>query len=192
LKDGRWNKYGNNGRNLTGKKVGIIGVGNIGKDLVSLLQPFNCKILGNDIREDTEQLNFYKRNGVIKASKDAIYEFSDIISLHVPLTDLTRNLINEKVFPVMSPNSFLINTCRGDVVNEADLLYALKSKKIAGAALDVYSNEENPNFYKTPFHEELFSLPNVIPTPHMGGTSQEASLALGMTAIKNLRDYFSK
>lgn len=192
LKKGNWNKYENNARELTGKIIGIIGVGNIGKDLVSLLNPFNCKILANDIREDKAQLEFYKENNIDKSSKETIYSQSDILTLHVPLTSLTKEIINFKSLSTMKPTSFLINTCRGEVVNEIDLFYSLKNKEIAGVALDVYQNEEKPDFYKTTFHEELFSLPNVIPTPHIGGTSKESSFALGMTAIQNLKNYFVK
>ncbi|MEM3091175.1 MAG: phosphoglycerate dehydrogenase [Candidatus Pacearchaeota archaeon] len=185
LKNNVWNKYGNEGRNLSGKTIGIIGVGNIGKDLVSLLKPFECNILVNDIREDSEQKKFYKENNLKEFSKEEIYKFSDIITIHTPLTELTRNMITKREFRLMKPDSFLINTARGEIVNEDDLIWALKNKVIAGAGLDVYSGE-------IPQNVELLTLKNVYCTPHIGGTSKESILALGYNAIKNLRDYFGK
>ncbi len=185
MKEGIWNKYNNHGRNLTEKIIGIIGVGNIGKDLVSLLSPFNCTILANDIREDLEQRQFYQEHNLIESSKEEIYRQADIITIHTPLTKLTQNLITRKQFKMMKPTSYLVNTARGEIVNEGDLLWALKNRIIAGAGLDAYSVEPPRNL-------ELLSLGNVFCTPHIGGTSQEASFALGITAIKNLREYFGK
>jgi len=190
LREGIWNKYNNKGRNLTEKTIGIIGVGNIGKDLVSLLKPFDCKILVNDIRKDAEQKQFYSKNNLIEVSKKEIYKTSDIITIHTPLTELTRNMITKKEFNLMRKDSYIINTARGEIVNEEDLFWALKNKIIAGAALDVYTHENEPNFYEKPFYQRLRSLPNIILTPHMGGTSKEASLALGINAINNLKKYF--
>jgi phosphoglycerate dehydrogenase-like enzyme len=184
LKEGVWNKYGSQGRNLTHKTIGVIGVGNIGKDLVSLLTPFNCHILANDLRQDTEQKRFYQFYNVEEASKETVYKESDIITVHAPLTDLTRGMITKKELQMMKPSAFIINTARSRIVNETDLLWALKNEVIAGAGLDVYDNEEPP------YNIELLSMPNVYCTPHIGGTSKEASLALGKKAIQNLKDFY--
>jgi len=184
LKGGIWNKYGVQGRNLTEKTVGIIGVGNIGKDLISLLAPFNCHILANDLRTDLAQKQFYQDYHVEESSKERIYQESDILTVHAPLTDLTRGMITQKEIQSMKPSAFIINTARAKIINEDDLLWALKNKIIAGAGLDVYDNEEPP------YNLELLSLPNVYCTPHIGGTSKEASLALGIKAIQNLKDFY--
>src|SRR3990172_4244597 len=129
FKDGKWNKNG--GRSLTGKTIGIIGVGNIGKDLISLLRPYNCQVLVNDIREDKKQRNFYIQNKLSEESKEAIYKKSDIITIHTPLTGLTKNMVDAYVFSIMKSTSFLINTARGGLVDEGALLWALKNGIIA-------------------------------------------------------------
>lgn len=184
MKEGIWNKYNSEGRKLTGKTIGIIGVGNIGKELVKLLKPFNCKILVNDIRKDEDQIRFYEENNLVNSSKETIYKESDIITIHTPLTELTKNLITKEKFMIMKPDSFIINTARGEIVNEEDLLWALKNKIIAGAGLDVYAEEP-------PQNSELLNLKNVFCTPHIGGTSKEAAFALGLTAINSLKEYFN-
>ena len=170
LKEGVWNKYGSQGRNLTGKTVGVIGVGNIGKDLISLLTPFHCHILANDLKNDSAQRQFYQDYAVEEASKNQIYQESDIITIHTPLTKLTENLITKREFQSMKPSAFVINAARSRIANEADLLWALKNNVIAGAGLDVYDHEE------LPYNLELLSLPNVYCTPHIGGTSKDESL----------------
>ena len=179
LKSGIWNKNG--GAQLTGKTVGIIGVGNIGKELIEILKPFNCNFLLNDVL-DINILNY--KNALI-VEKNRIYNEADFISIHTPLTKETENLINLEVLKKMKSTSFLINTARGGIVNERDLKYALKNGFIAGAALDVYDIEP-------PNDLELLNLPNLICTPHTGGNAQEAVLAMGLSAIHHLIEYKSK
>ncbi|MEL1141956.1 NAD(P)-dependent oxidoreductase, partial [Campylobacter jejuni] len=96
LKKQEWDKNG--GIQLTGKNVGIIGVGNIGKDLISILKPFNCTIFVNDIIQQDE---YYKENNLIKATKEEIYKECDIVTIHTPLTELTKGIINKNVFTMM-------------------------------------------------------------------------------------------
>ena len=177
LKTGVWNKNG--GTQLSEKTIGIIGVGNIGKELIEILAPFNCKILVNDIIN----LKNIENNMVKRVEKDTIFFESDIISIHTPLNKETANLINFEVFKKMKETAFLINTARGGIVNEQDLKLALKNKLIAGAALDVYDVEP-------PIDLELLQLPNLICTPHTGGNANEAVLAMGMSAIEHLIQYF--
>jgi len=180
LKQLNWNKDG--GTQLTGKTIGIIGLGHIGKELVTLLQPFNCRILVNDITDVTQYA--YSRN-FICVSKDELFSEADIISIHTPFTSATANLINEAVFTKMKPTALLINTARGCIVNEDDLKNALEKNIIAGAALDVYETEP-------PQNKELLSLPNLICTPHTGGNSYEAVVAMGMSAISHLVNFRDK
>jgi D-3-phosphoglycerate dehydrogenase len=177
LKEGNWNKNG--GFQLTGKTIGIVGFGNIARELVFLLKPFQCKILVNDIIDLSAVVSRFE---VTSVSKDVLFQESDIITVHTPLTVGTRNLFNKQVFEKMKSSALLINTARGGIVNEVDLKLALQEKKIAGAALDVY--EEEP-----PVDSELLQLENLICTPHTGGNSCEAVVAMGMSALEHLIDY---
>ncbi len=175
LKEGTWQKEG--GFELSGKTIGIIGVGFIGKELIRLLEPFNCKILVNDI---VDQESYYRVHGLIEATKEDIYKEADIISIHTPFDETTKDLITLREFKMMKPTAFLLNTARGGIVNEADLKYALKNSLIAGAGIDAYVVEP-------PIDRELIDLPNLIATPHIGGNSKEAVLAMGLSAIENLK-----
>ena len=177
LKQMVWNKKG--GTQLTGKTIGIIGLGNIGKDLVSLLQPFGCNFLVNDIIDISDYAILHRLR---IASKEEIYKNADIITIHTPLNSETSNLINLEVFKMMKSTAFLINTARGGIVNEKDLKFALEHKIISGAAIDVYESESVLN-------EELLVLPNLICTPHTGGNSLEAVVAMGLSAIEHLIRY---
>ena len=177
LKNGNWVKKG--GVELSGKKFGIIGLGNIGKDLVNLLQPFGCDIYINDIDPDQE---FIANNNLIFSSKNEIYTNCDIISLHVPLTKKTSNMITKSELSIMKSSGIIINTARGELINLDDLEYFLINKKIGGAALDVYDEEP-------PTRTELLSLPNLVNTPHIGGNSKEAVIAMGISAINNLINF---
>ncbi|MDF1672080.1 MAG: phosphoglycerate dehydrogenase [Vicingaceae bacterium] len=177
LSNGNWQKDG--GEQLTGKTVGIIGVGFIGKELVKMLQPFNCKILVNDI---INQDDYYKENGLIESSKEDIFKNCDVITVHTPLTEDTKHILNKKSFDMMKPNAIILNTARGGIVEENDLYDALSTGNIRAAALDVY--EEEP-----PTNLELLKLPNLICTPHIGGNAKEAVLAMGMSAIGHLMYY---
>lgn len=176
LKKNVWNKSG--GLQLTGKTIGIIGAGCIGKEMVELLKPFNCNILINDIYK----LRGLKQKSIIQVEKEVIYIKSDIISIHTPLNVETDNLIDLSVMGKMKKTAIIINTSRGKIINEEDLKFALKNKIIAGAALDVYEKEP-------PEDLELLKLDNVICTPHIGGNSKEAVLAMGRSAIDHLIDF---
>ena len=173
LKTGVWNKNG--GIQLTGKTVGIIGAGNIGKELINLLKGFQCKILVNDITE----IRDINGNNITFVDKSTLYSESDFISIHTPLTKETENLINLDVLKKMKNSAFLINTARGGIVNENDLKYALQNELIGGAAIDVYSEEP-------PTDLELLGLTNLISTPHTAGNSLEAVLEMGASAIEHL------
>jgi len=180
LRDGKWNKSG--GMELSGKTVGIIGVGNIGKEVVKLLKPFGCRVLVNDI---IDQSAYYKRNKLEEVEKDVIYSDSDVITIHAPLTDATRHIINKQTLSIMKKDAFVINSARGGIVNTDDLKWALVNNVIAGAAVDVY--EEEP-----PDDRELLKLPNLICTPHIGGNSAESVLSMGRSAIQHLRSFFKE
>lgn len=176
LSNGIWQKNG--GYSLYNKTIGIIGIGNIGQELINLLKAFNCTILVNDVVNQDE---YYKKHNLKEASKEEIFRHSDIITIHTPLNEQTNNLININTLQLMKKSAFLINTSRGEIVNLNDLKLALKTNLIAGAAIDVYHEEP-------PKDLELLGLPNLICTPHIGGNSEEAVLAMGRSAIKQLKD----
>jgi phosphoglycerate dehydrogenase-like enzyme len=180
LKAGIWDKNG--GFQLTGKTIGIIGVGHIGKELIRLLEPFKCKILVNDILDQSE---YYQEKNLKEVSKKEMYLTSDIITIHTPYTDITNNMINLEVLKIMKKTAYILNTARGGIINEVDLKYALQNNIIAGAAIDSY--EEEP-----PTDSELLKLENLITTPHIGGNSKEAVEAMGMSAINHLKVFFNK
>jgi len=176
LKNGIWKI--NIGSEISGKTIGIIGLGNVGTDLVRLLKPFKCKILVNDI------INIKKKCKKLKlkfSTKKEIFKVADLITIHTPLTNLTKNLVNKSHLKLMKKSSFIINTSRGGIVNEQDLYNYLQNKKIMGAALDVYQNE--PCYKK-----KLIRLKNIICTSHIGGSTEEAIKNMGLAAIKNLKN----
>jgi D-3-phosphoglycerate dehydrogenase len=177
-KNGTWNKSG--GFELSGKTVGIIGVGFIGKELVRLLKPFGCKILVNDIINQDE---YYKEQGLIEVSKEQIYIKSDIVTIHTPHNDMTNNMIDLTVLQSMKKSAYILNTARGGIINEQDLKYALENGIISGAGIDAYEQEP-------PTDKEFLSLPNLICTPHIGGNAKEAVEAMGMSAIKHLLEFY--
>ncbi len=179
LKRGGWKRDG--GQELSGKTVGIIGCGNVGQELVRLLQPFQCRIQVRDIADRSE---FCRQFSAMKAGFDALIEEADIVTLHVPLTEYTENLIDKAVFAKMKASAFLVNTSRGQVVHQGDLHQALVSGAIAGAGLDVFWEEP-------PTDTEFLQLPNLMVTPHIGGNAREAVEAMGKVAIQNLVEYFA-
>tara|TARA_B100000315_G_scaffold168862_1_gene157426 strand:+ start:443 stop:1417 length:975 start_codon:yes stop_codon:yes gene_type:complete len=178
LKAAEWDKNG--GYQLAGKTVGIIGCGHVGSDVVRHLSPFNCKVLVRDI---VNKSYFCKEQGASIASSEEVIERSDIISLHVPLTELTRQMVNKSFLRKMKSTAFLINTCRGSVVDQEALKSALNQRVIAGAALDVFAEEP-------PTDIEFLSLPNLMVTPHIGGNAKEAVEAMGRSAIGHLISFF--
>jgi len=174
---GNWNMHV--GALLTGKTVGIIGCGNIGKDLVELLQNFNCEIIVNDLKNFH---NFYQKFNIKALSLDDLLMNSDIVTLHVPLDNSTSNILDESKLKMMKSSAILINTARGGLVDENALKRTLKQKKIAAAAFDVLFEEPPSDF-------ELISLDNFFVTPHIGGSAKESILAMGIAAIEGLDNY---
>ena len=180
MKKGKWIRDG--GQNLSGKTIGIIGCGNVGKEVVELLKPFDCEILINDIENRDK---YCEEHDVKESSFELLIKASDIVSMHVPLTNLTKNMIDKNVLRAMKNKAFLINTSRGPVVNPTDLYRALISGEILGAALDVFCAEP-------PNDEDFLKLPNLMVTPHIGGNSVEAVEAMGKGAIDNLVKFFNR
>jgi D-3-phosphoglycerate dehydrogenase len=178
LKNGHWQRI--IGSEIAGKTVGLIGFGRIGKRVAKMLQGFSCRILANDIAPDHEVASRYD---VKFCRKEDIYRKADIISLHVPATPLTRNLIRETELAMMKSGACLINTARGQIVVESDLYEALKKGEIAGAAIDV--------FQKEPYSGPLCELENVVLTAHSGSCSTEARCLMESGAAKEVICFFN-
>jgi phosphoglycerate dehydrogenase-like enzyme len=161
---------------LSGRTVGIIGCGFIGKDLVELLQPWGCTLLANDILDFPD---FYLHYGVTPVGLEELLQRSDVVTLHVPLDKSTRNMISAERLALMKPSAILINAARGGLVDEAALKAMLVKKLLAAAAFDVFAVEP-------PQDQELLALPNFLVSPHIGGSAEEATLAMGRAAIDGL------
>lgn len=178
MKDGKWLKKELVGRELRGKTVGIVGFGAIGKRVADLCMAFGAQIIAYDVVGVPDE---YKKKGVAQKSADALMRESDIITLHVPLVKETKWMINNKTIDVMKKGAILVNASRGEVVEERALLAALKSGRLAGAALDVFEKEP-------PESRELVSLPNVLVSPHIGGQTEEAQNEASIIVAKKLID----
>jgi len=174
VRTGEWISYG--GSQLTGKCFGIIGCGNIGQDLIRLLKSFECKIFVHDL---VEYKNFFLEHEVIFCGLDELLEKSDIVSIHTPYNNNTKNILDNKKLALMKASAILINTARGGLVDEVALKNMLQSKKLAGAAFDVFCVEP-------PEDQELLKMENFYATPHIGGSTEEAILAMGRAAIDGL------
>jgi glyoxylate reductase len=160
------------GTDLKGKTLGIVGMGRIGAMVAKRALGFDMRVIYYS-RKPIDGVKFeYK-------TLNELLQESDYVSLHVPLTDETKHLINTRALNLMKPTGFLVNTARGPIVDETELLSALKSGKIAGAALDVWENEPHPR-------PELVEMENVILTPHIASATQSARMAMGNAAITNL------
>jgi len=166
----------NKGRELTESRVGIVGFGNIGKDFCTLLKPFNCSISYFDPYYFE---NIYNQQAITKLSLEDIFKKCDIISIHLPLNSKTKNLITKKYLKFMSLNSILINTSRGNIVNEEDLYNCLFNKLIAGAGFDVMAIEPPKNY-------NLIKLNNFFITPHVGSSTVETIKKMGLAAIDSI------
>ncbi len=163
---------------VTGKHVGFIGLGSIGKEVCKLLSGFDAKLCYYDVfrlsGEEEKQLNvkFFLLEQLVKTV--------DIISLHVPLTDSTRNLINQETISLMKDTAILVNTCRGEVVDENALYDALASGRLLGAGLDVFATEP------LAAESKLRELDNVVLTPHIGGGTMDAMQRVAVRAGENI------
>ena len=176
LKNGLWNKSA--GFQLIGKTIGIIGLGNTGKEIVRLIKPFDW-VYANDIIAQDEFCNL---NNINEVTKDEIFKNSDFVTINTPYNENTKNMVDLDILRSMKKSAYIINIARGGIINEADLIYALKNKIIAGAAIDAYV-EEPPTDY------EFLKLPNLICTPHIGGNSKEAVEAMGISAINHPKGF---
>lgn len=164
------------GHSIIGKTLGIIGLGRIGSMVARRAEGYNLTVLYNKREPDPEA---EKELGVEFTSLNDLLSKSDIVSLHVPLTPETRHMMNKDTLALMKKRSFLINTARGQIVEEDALVQALRHGDLAGAALDVFDNEPNIN-------PELTAMPNVITTPHIASATWEARNKMGEQAVASI------
>lgn len=175
MKEEKWEKGKFQGTELKGKNYGTIGIGKIGARVAELSRAFGMNILANDVIPIPEDL--VKRLDIRVSTQEEVFSHSDFVDIHVPLTRETENLASYSKFKMMKKTAFLLNTSRGKVVNEKDLLRALDEKVIAGAALDVFDIEP-----PVPF--DLAKHENVIATPHIAGQTVEAQNAAGSEIVE--------
>lgn len=178
---GEWvgNSHGLDMFLLHGKKLGIIGFGNIGKQVARKVSGFDMDVSYFDVRRADAALEAEYR--VSFKSLDALIAESDIITLHLHANESTRNIIGSTQFAQMKNNAVLINVSRAQLVDQAALLEALREKRIAGAGLDVYEKEP------TQAHDPLLTLPNVVATPHMAGSTYDTYAMVMQRALENFR-----
>lgn len=176
VREGTWRQL--MGRQLSEKTVGIVGCGFVGKDLAVLLKAFGCRVLAHDILDFPD---FYREHGVQPVSLEDLLKESDVVTLHLPLDDSTRDILTAERLALMKMDALLINMARGGLVDEAALKAMLKEGRLAGAAFDVFAVEP-------PEDHELLRLPTMLALPHIGGSAEEAVLAMGRAAIAGLDD----
>lgn len=161
------------GISLIGKTLGIVGYGGIGTMVARRAEGYKMKIIYTRRTKDENSVDL-----------DTLLQQSDVVTIHVPLTDETRHMINSQTLSKMKKGSFLINTARGPIVDEHDLVESLRDGHLVGAALDVFDNEPN-------IDPELIGMPNVITTPHIASATHEARGAMAKLAVSGILDVFS-
>ena len=192
-RDGNFSLNGLMGFDMHGKTIGIIGTGKIAKILIRLLKGFGMRILAYDLYPD---MKIAGEEGISYVSLDELYRESDIISLHCPLTDQTKYMIDKDSIDKMKEGVMIINTGRGQLINTNDLIEGLKEKKIAAAGLDVYE-EEGEYFYEDKSDKiidddvlaRLLSFNNVIVTSHQAFFTKEALHNIAETTLQNIEDF---
>lgn len=175
-KKGEWKKFF--GTAIYGKTVGIVGMGEIGKAVARRAKGFNMRIIYWSRRR---KLDIEEETGAKYTDFKSLLQGADFVSLHLALTGETKNIIGENEIKLMKPTTFLINTARGPLINEDALYRCLRDRVIAGAAVDSYS-------YEPPQGSSLFSVDNIVTTPHMGAYTYEALKDMGMTSVENVID----
>ncbi len=176
LKNGKWTKKELEGHELFGRTVGIIGFGNIGREVAKRLLAFDMKILAYDPFVKETDMN------VKMVDLDTLYKESDYITIHVPLTPETKNLINKETISKMKDGVIIINAARGGIIDEEALYEALVSGKVYAAGLDVFEVEPPTDELR----QKLLALPNVVATPHIGASTFEAQERVGMLLVERL------
>lgn len=174
-KESLWGTMKNLGSSLENKTLGIVGMGNIGKNVARKAEAFGMRVIYYNRRTEV--------SGYRRVPLDTLLQEADFVSLHTPLTTETRHLIGARELSLMKPTAMLINTARGAVIDETALADALRQKRIAGAALDVFENEPHVT-------DVLYRLDNVVLTPHVGTGTIDTRIAMAEEALANIRNFF--
>ncbi len=170
---GRWEEARTVGRELAGKRLGLLGFGNIARKVAVVAQAFGMEVVyWSRSRVQTDLASY--------VGKEELFSSADVVSIHVPLTEQTRGMVNRTLLSLLKPDAILINTARGAIVNEEHLIEALRKGSFAGAGLDVFATE--PLAADSP----LLELQNVLLTPHMAGSTEECLLRLARTAGEDI------
>lgn len=187
VRKGEWNREKNRGIELSGMTVGIIGYGNMGKAVAQRLMGFGVRTLAFDT--DNKKIS-NEEFFALKSTMQDIFENADIISLHVPLTDDTRMMVDDDFMSQFHKNIFLVNTSRGEVVSTSAILNGLKSGKLRGACLDVLENEKLDKLTpeQSQVYSQLFQQKNVILTPHIAGWTVESYRKINEVLVDKLRE----
>ncbi len=179
MKQGRWDKKTLKGTELRGKTLGVVGLGRIGREVVRRARAFDMNVLAHDPFISTHLAD---RVGAALVSLDALCEQADIITLHIPSTDATRNLLDRNRLKQCKKGVRIINTARGDLIDEVALAEAVNAGHVAGAGLDVFQTEP-------PQDSALIRLPQVVATPHIAASTREAQELIGRETAVCVRDY---
>jgi D-3-phosphoglycerate dehydrogenase / 2-oxoglutarate reductase len=190
VRSGQWNREANRGIEIKGKTVGIIGYGNMGGAFAQRLKGFGCEVIAYD-----KYKTGFSDDFVSECNMEQIFDQTDILSLHLPLTDETRYLVNANYINRFRKNIWFINTSRGPIVNTAELVKALKNGKVSGAALDVLEYEKtsfesmDAEAFPEPL-KQLVEMENVILSPHIAGWTAESKYKLAKVLADKIRAHF--
>lgn len=183
------------GFDLHGKTIGVIGTGNIGKAFAKIVKGFGCNVLAYDINIDPEM----QEQGVVFTDLNTIFEEADIISLHCPLNEQTKHLIDKGALSMMKNKVMIINTSRGALINTSDMIDALKEGKVGYLGIDVYEQEEklffrdlSDNIIQDDEIQRLMSFPNVLVTAHQAFFTNEALTQIALTTLGNIESLLLK
>lgn len=177
MKEHRWEKKVLSGTELYGKTLGIVGAGRIGQEVAKRALAFGMTVIAYDVIEIKTDLD------IKQVSFDELLAQSDIISLHLPLTDQTKHMVSNQEFEKMKDGTIIINAARGGTIDESALLQALQAEKVRAAAIDVFEKEPPDDF-------SLIDHPNVIATPHIGAAAKEGQKRAGMEVVEILRERY--
>lgn len=196
IRDGNFSLDGLVGFDMHGKTVGIIGAGDIGKTLISIMLGFSCNVLVHDVIDKTQDLAHFPDDQVTLVDIDTLYAQADIISLHIPLTSENRHLINTKAIVKMKQGVMLINTSRGGLIDTQALIEGIKSKKIGYVGLDVYEHEASyffEDFSNSVIADDelarLIAFPNVLITSHQAFLTDEALKDIAHTTLQSIDEF---
>ena len=181
MSSGGWDKAKFTGNELSNKKIGIVGFGRIGQIVAKRLSGFEPEVLFYDPFLEKSEIPYAKKAQDLKE----IFSTCDVITIHVPLMEATKGMITHELLSLMGDHSILINASRGGICDEDALLAILKADKIKAAAFDVFGSEP------LPASSELRNQPNLILTPHLGASTEEAQVRVGEMVVNQLREFFT-